>query len=482
MSSLLFKSMLALLGFTTLLHSQEESQDLDQLIRDLSGITRQHASSELGKLSDTFRRRIELADQILQHPDLEESQRAITELNKLQAFGLLYAIDQREKKNDADLLKQYQAQIENLIDDENERVSLEAVSANANLSTNLYIRNPGKDSASATAAALDKLVAIAPKDPIIQTTKRLLMERVWNSDQPSTLFEVLDAKKDKAAAIVLPSLKKESSRESSREKAEFKWAKHFSRFNDFVAMNRLAEMYENGKGTRANNTQAARWYEKLARLGDLRSTTKLGDFYLAGKGYSSNPETAVEFYQKAATAGYRVAQFKLAECYRLGSGLDQSDENWKKWVKSSAFNATSAEVQELYESVDFKTSADSFQIFYQVLVEQNPDDIYYLNNLAFSLLVGKNKQPERSLELIDKAIASAPDNFEGIANFQDTRAHALKHLGKFKEAAEIFESVLDKLDDKKSIIEALIECYQEFDPEKAKSYRTKLSELPDDKN
>ena len=250
-------------------------------------------------------------------------------------------------------------------------------------------------------------------------------------------------------------------------------------FNDFVAITRLAKMYEEGTGTRSNSTQAARWYEKLARLGDLKSQTKLGDFYLQGKGYSTNPETAVEYYQKAATAGYRIAQFKLGDCFRLGQGVEANDDEWKKWIKSAAFNANSDDVQDLYEAIDFKTTPDSFQIFYDVLVDQNPDDIYYLNNLAYSLLIGSKKEPERSLELIDKAIEAAPDDFDGLANFQDTKANALKHLGKFKEAAEIFESILDEMDDKKSILESLVECYSEFDEDKAEKTQAKLDKLSD---
>ena len=301
----------------------------------------------------------------------------------------------------------------------------------------------------------------------------MLLERIWNSDEPLPLFQALSDDGDKVAAIVIPAIKDQSKRDT----AEFKWAKHYSKFNDFVAMNRLAKMYETGKGTRTNNTQAARWYEKLARLGDLNALTKLGDFYLLGKGYSVNAPTAVDYYQKASTAGYRVAQFKLGECFRTGSGVEQNDDDWKKWIKSAAFNANNVEVQKLYESVDFKQAPDSFQVFYEVLVDQNPDDIFYLNNLAYSLLLGTKKQPERSLELIDEAIENAPDNFEGLANFQDTRAHALKQLGKFKEAAEVFESVLGELDDKKTILEALVECYSEIDETKAEEYRAKLKKL-----
>ena len=476
MNTLLLPIVMCLLAVTTVPQIQAQDnqfKDLESLIRQLSGLTREKAS-DAESLKEQFQNRIELADEILSHPDLEENQRAFAELTKLQSFGFLFGIDQRQKKNDADLLQKYKVLIEKLASDSNERISLEAVSANANLTTGLYAKNPNTENTKAAVDALQKLIEIAPKDPIIQTTKRLLLERVWNSDQPEALFEALVDSGDVAAKLVLPSFDND---EQAREKAEFKWAKHFSKFNDFVAINRLAVMYEEGKGTRANNTQAARWYEKLARLGDSKAQTKLGDFYLSGKGYSANAETAVEYYQKAATAGYRIAQFKLGECFRQGLGVESSKDDWNKWIKSAAFNASGVDVQELYESVDFKKAPDSFQIFYEVLVDQNPDDIFYLNNLAYSLLIGTKKEPERSLELIDKAIAGAGDDFEGLANFQDTRAHALKHLGKFKEAAEIFESVLDRLDDKKSILEALVECYSEIDETKAEEYRVKLNQL-----
>ena len=465
--------LLAAPSISVLNAQDDQSTDLESLIRKLSGLTQEKATDS-ESLKEQFQNRIELANEILLHPELEENQRAFAELTKLQSFGFLFGIDQRQKKNDADLLQKYQALIEKLVSDTNERISLEAVSANANLTTGLYAKDPNSETTKAAVDALKKLVDIAPKDPIIQTTKRLLLERVWNSDQPKELFQALVESGDVAAKLVLPSFDKD---EQAREKAEFKWAKHFSKFNDFVAINRLAAMYEQGKGTRANNTQAARWYEKLARLGDLKAQTKLGDFYLKGKGYSVNAETAVEYYQKAATAGYRIAQFKLGECFREGVGVEASRDDWNKWIKSAAFNASGIDVQELYESVDFKKAPDSFQIFYEILVDQNPDDIYYLNNLAYSLLIGTNKEPKRSLELIDKAIAGAGEDFEGLANFQDTRAHALKHLGKFKEAAAIFESVLEKLDDKKSILEALVECYSEIDETKAEEYRVKLSQL-----
>lgn len=481
MRKLIISVLIGLISVTTATaqSSDDEAKNLNSLVRELTTLSRANDVADQQERGKIFHERIELADTILKHPDIEENQRVFAELTKLQSFGYLYAIDQRETKDkesesQSELLKQYQELIDRLIKDDSERITLEAISANANLATGLYVKNPDTKNANSVVSALKQLVALAPKDPIIQTTRRLLLERIWNSEEPLPLFQALSDDGDKAAAIVIPAIKDQSKREA----AEFKWAKHYSKFSDFVAMHRLAKMYEQGKGTRTNNTQAARWYEKLARLGDLNALTKLGDFYLVGKGYSVDAKTAVDYYQKASTAGYRVAQFKLGECFRTGSGVEQSEENWKKWIKNAAFNANTVEVQKLYETVDFKQAPDSFQIFYDVLVDQNPGDIYYLNNLAYSLLLGSNKSPKRSLELIDEAIATAPDDFEGLANFQDTRAHALKHLGKYKEAATIFESVLDQLDDKKSILEALVECYTKIDDEtKAEEYRVKLGEL-----
>ena len=207
--------------------ADDEVKSLASLVRELATLSRkQEIKDQPGQI---FRQRIELADQILEHADVEENHRVFAELSKLQSFGYLYAIDQRENQGQSNddqskFLKKYQELIDRLIDDDSERITLEAISANANLATGLYAREADSKNTDSVVSALKQLVAVAPKDPIIQTTRRLLLERIWNSDEPLPLFQALSDEGDKVAAIVIPAIKDQSKRDT----AEFKWAKHYS--------------------------------------------------------------------------------------------------------------------------------------------------------------------------------------------------------------------------------------------------------------
>lgn len=46
----------------------------------------------------------------------------------------------------------------------------------------------------------------------------------------------------------------------------------------------LARMYEKGRGTRKDQTQAFQWYERASNQGHVKSQYKLGYLYLLGKG------------------------------------------------------------------------------------------------------------------------------------------------------------------------------------------------------
>ncbi len=455
--------------------SKPSEQNLEDLFQKLSAVTQSLDPADRESSLNGQQKRIQLADQILDHPETDERQRVFAALTKLQAFGIQFAIHYHEKIEDDQLVLDYADTIEEFLNDDDERIVLEATTAKASLTSGLFVDNPTAATAEKATEALLKLDALAPEDPLIQTTRRVLLERVWNSDRPELVLKPLAETGDEAAQIAWQQIETHQ----DRALADFSWARFFAKQRDFVAMRRLAQMYETGQGTRSNLAQSARWYTKLARLGDVTALIKLGDFLLAGKGYSPDAKAAAEYYQTAARANSRIAQFKLGECYRLGLGVEASDDNWRKWIKSAAFNATNREVRELYQAIDFKSAPDSFQIFYQTLLDQNPDDIFYLNNLAYSLLIGSNKDPQRSLKLVDLAIEIAPADFEGLASFQDTRAQALQQNEQWEEAAELFESIRDKVDDKRSVIESLIECYDHLDKEKADSYRRQLESLPD---
>jgi TPR repeat protein len=452
------------------LHAQDDN-DIIALVGKLRNLSILFIETDTEKMIERQKEKIELAEKILDHPDMEEAHRIFAMISRIQAFGIHFNTLFRDKKLDQQLNESYEEAIEEGLDDEDQRVVIEATTSQASFRCGLFIIEPNDESAQSAADALEDLSELGPKDPLVQATKRLLLEQLWNSDHPKKAFEAIGKVDDKVAQIVLDQIEGET----DKEKAEFLWAKHFSRFGDFVAQRRLAEMYESGKGTKINNAQSARWYTKLARLGDRYAQIKLGDFYLEGKGYSKDEKAAVQQYQAAAKNGSRVAQFKLGQCYRNGSGVEQSESDWRKWIKSAASNANGRDVQTVYNAIDFKDAAESYQIFYEALVEQNSDNYYYLNNFSYSLLIAENKNPQRALELIEKAIEYAPDDFDGIENFLDTKATALKQMGQYKKAAELFESVLEKLDDKEPVLKSLIECYEELgDEEKADSYQKQL--------
>ena len=468
-----------LTNFSAVAQDDADESNLDALVGKLRNLSILFIDTDSDKMIERQKEKIELVDKILEHPDMEERHRIFAIITRIQAMGIHFNVLYRDKKQDQELFESYAEAIEKGLEDEDERVVIEATTSQASFRSGIFILDPSEEKAKDAAAALEKLHDLGPKDPLVQATKRLLLEQLWNSDQPKKAFEAFGKIDDKLAQIVLDQIEETT----DREKAEFLWAKHFARLGDFVAQRRLAEMYENGKGTRINNSQSARWYTKLARLGDRNAQVKLGDFFLEGKGYSKDANAAVEQYQIAAKAGSRIAQFKLGQCYFNGMGVDKSEADWRKWIKSAAFNATSSDVQSVYTAIDFKAAAESFKLFYETLVGQYPEDYYYLNNFAYSMLITKEKNPERALELIDKAIELAPEGFGGLGNFLDTKATALKEIGKAEEAAKLFEKVLDQIDDKKPVLESLIECYDELGNQgKVDEYRKQLSELENDKS
>ena len=446
---------------------------LPDLIRELSSLDMLRFRGVSEGLKQRQRKKIALTEQILDHPELQEPQRVLAMISRLQSFAVLLSIDFQKEKIDPTLKQEYIDAIEEGMSDSARQVVLEASAGNASFRCNLFMIDASDESASVAADAFKQLSEFEPKMPILQTSRRLLLEQLWENDNAKLFFEKTMSFDAKLSKIVLDRLDEKT----SEEKARFLWAKHFARLKDLFSMQRIATMYEEGNGTRQNYSQAARWYSQLAQIGDVRSKIKLGDFYLTGKGFGQNPEKAVEIYRTCDEEGSRVAKFKLAECYLSGNGVEQSDDQWKQLIQETAKDAQPIEVQEIYTTISFTNAADSYRVFYETLVKDNPDDIFYLNNLAYSLLISSEKNPEKSLELIEKAIENAPEDFTGMSSFVDTKATALKELGKIQEAADLFESVLGEVEDKKSVLQQLVECYEKLDSEKADKFREQLEAL-----
>ena len=80
-----------------------------------------------------------------------------------------------------------------------------------------------------------------------------------------------------------------------------------------TAINNLAWMYENGRGSEVDYYEARCLYEKAADLGNINALAHLGKIYEEGLGVISDLNKAIEYYSVAAQKGNQNAKKKLEE-------------------------------------------------------------------------------------------------------------------------------------------------------------------------
>ena len=95
-------------------------------------------------------------------------------------------------------------------------------------------------------------------------------------------------------------------------------------------------MYEYGKGTAEDYTQAVQWYKKAAEQGDTQAQLNLALMYKYGTGVSEDYSQAVFWYKKAAEQGNTKAQVNLATMYNAGAGVPENYILAYKWSNLAA--------------------------------------------------------------------------------------------------------------------------------------------------
>ena len=114
---------------------------------------------------------------------------------------------------------------------------------------------------------------------------------------------------------------------------------------------------------------------------------------------------------------------------------------------------------------------------YEEARRKSPKDPHILNNLAYSYLMSNSGNADRSLFLVDEALAMLPRITESIATrsaFLHTRGSALLQLNRLEEAAGSFEMALQTRPDDVGILESLVKCYAARDPLQAAAYQKHL--------
>jgi len=112
---------------------------------------------------------------------------------------------------------------------------------------------------------------------------------------------------------------------------------------DTTLLNRLGDVYAQGKGIDQDSVKALTFFEKSANLGSPYAMVELSSAYYYGQGgYNKDEKKSFEWDKKAADLGYSAGLTNVAISYRDGSGTEKDPqkaiEYFKKEIKKEISN------------------------------------------------------------------------------------------------------------------------------------------------
>ena len=106
---------------------------------------------------------------------------------------------------------------------------------------------------------------------------------------------------------------------------------------DAEAQYNVGMIYANGKGVKADLSEAMKWYEKAALQGHIEAQHALGLLNThAGNYIFANPEDSVKWFRAAAEQGHASSQHFLADAYVEGDGVVRNYAEAAKWYQKAA--------------------------------------------------------------------------------------------------------------------------------------------------
>lgn len=123
--------------------------------------------------------------------------------------------------------------------------------------------------------------------------------------------------------------------------SEFENTLKLAKQGDSQAQYELGYMYDEGSGTKENNTEAVKWYLKAAKSGVAGAQYNLALMYENGEGTGKDIQNAITWHTKAALQGNAYAQYSLAYAYEAGEGVEKDIVESFKWYKESAIGGLS---------------------------------------------------------------------------------------------------------------------------------------------
>lgn len=109
-----------------------------------------------------------------------------------------------------------------------------------------------------------------------------------------------------------------------------------ARNGDAKALFEVATRYAEGRGIKADMTEAARYYEKAAELGFAPAQYRAGSLYEKGLGVTRDVAKAKTWYQLSASQGNASAMHNLAVLFAMGADGVTDNESAARWFQDAA--------------------------------------------------------------------------------------------------------------------------------------------------
>jgi TPR repeat protein len=95
----------------------------------------------------------------------------------------------------------------------------------------------------------------------------------------------------------------------------------------------IGDFYQNGHGTKKDQTKRFEWYKKSAEQGNSLAINNLGYCYDKGLGVAQNIKKGFELYEQSALLGSSTGMYSVGICYEEGRGqaLAKDVNNAKIW-------------------------------------------------------------------------------------------------------------------------------------------------------
>ncbi|MEE3608312.1 tetratricopeptide repeat protein [Avibacterium paragallinarum] len=240
------------------------------------------------------------------------------------------------------------------------------------------------------------------------------------------------------------------------EKALY-WYKKAAAQNQPIAIYKLGEIYEFGKGVNKDLKEAFKWYLKGAKLGEIEAIISVAYAYYMGRGIEKDMKKAFYWFTKATERGRENSTLGVFYLYGIGTEKDEK-KAFENFLKASQVRKTDGALFEqiaiMYDG-GIGTERDYYQafLFYKKAAEKGKAysqyrlaKWYYFGKaniisknpeLAFAYAINAAKQGQAEAQTLLGSMYIARKDYQSafywISQAENKDPHAQLYLGMIYE-------------------------------------------------